>query len=112
MWTSSATARDVSKFERGQSMKIRQAILLSALSLPLIAGASFAADSNRSLVDAAKAGDRAAVQALLDAGKDANAAQPDGTTALFWAATRNDVQLVERRLRAGADVKATNDYGA
>jgi uncharacterized protein len=93
-------------------MKIRRAILLSALSLPLVAGASFGADSSHSLVDAVKAGDRAAVQALLDAGKDANAAQPDGTTALFWAATRNDVQLVERLLRAGADVKARNDYGA
>ena len=93
-------------------MKIRRTILLSALGLPLIAGASFGADTNRALIDAVKAGDRAAVHALLDAGKDANAAQPDGTTALFWAATRNDVQLVERLLRAGADVKARNDYGA
>ena len=69
-------------------MKIRQAILLGALSLPLIAGASFAADSGRSLIDAAKAGDRAAVQTLLGRGTNVNLAQADGTTALFWAASR------------------------
>jgi len=93
-------------------MKIRQAILLSALSLPLIAGASFAADSNRSLIDAAKAGDRAAVQAFLGRGMNVNLTQADGTTALFWAASRNDAQMVDVLLKARADVNAKNDYGA
>jgi ankyrin repeat protein len=94
-------------------MNVRTAILLSSLSLPLMAGASFAADSgNRSLIDAAKAGDRAAVQALLGRGTNANLTQADGTTALFWAASRNDAQTIDVLLKAGADANAKNDYGA
>jgi serine/threonine-protein phosphatase 6 regulatory ankyrin repeat subunit B len=90
-------------------MKVRATILASAL----LAGAAFAADNGeRSLIDAAKQGDRAAVQALVNGGKNANLAQADGTTALFWAASRNDAQMVDILLRARADVNAANDYGA
>ena len=32
-------------------------------------------------------------------------------TALHWAVVRDDVELVESLLRAGADVDAANDYG-
>src|SRR5687768_559584 len=64
------------------------------------------------LVDAAKAGDRAAAFALIDQRVDVNAAEADGTTALHWAVHNNDLELVQRLIRAGADVKAKNDYGA
>jgi len=39
-------------------------------------------------------------------------AEPDGTTALHWAVHNNDKPLVERLLKAGANVNARNDYGA
>ena len=39
-------------------------------------------------------------------------AESDGTTALHWAVHNNDKPLVERLLKAGADVNARNDYGA
>ncbi len=41
----------------------------------------------------------------------ANKTEPDGTTALHWAAQRNDVESAEKLIRAGADVKAANRYG-
>jgi ankyrin repeat protein len=43
---------------------------------------------------------------------DVNAAQPDGTTALHWAAHWNDAAAVVLLLRAGANAKAVNRYGA
>jgi ankyrin repeat protein len=63
------------------------------------------------LVQAVKAGDDAAANALLQKHVDANSAEPDGTTALHWAVRSNDVALVDRLLRAGANPKATNRYG-
>ena len=39
------------------------------------------------------------------------ATEADGTTALHWAVRQNDLELVERMLRAGADVSAANRYG-
>src|SRR5687767_7258613 len=108
-----ATAPDGSTSERGKRMTIRATLLASLLTLPLLIGASLAAgNSNRSLADAAKSGDRAAVQSLLDAGTNPNLAQADGTTPLFWAASRGDAQMVDVLLRARADVNAANDFGA
>lgn len=63
------------------------------------------------LVAAAKARDRAAVQALLDRHADANAAQADGTTALHWAAYWGDLESSTRLLRARANVNAATDLG-
>jgi ankyrin repeat protein len=40
-----------------------------------------------------------------------NAAQPDGATALAWAAHSNDLETAELLIRAGANVNAANDYG-
>jgi ankyrin len=64
------------------------------------------------LVDAAKAGDRAAALALIEKRVDVNAPESDGTTALHWAAHNGDVDLVQRLIRAGANVKAVNAFGA
>jgi ankyrin repeat protein len=77
--------------------------------LPLVLTLALAATP---LVDAVKAGDRAAVEKLLAERVDANQADPDGTTALHWAAAANDQGLVERLLRAGARADARNAYGA
>ncbi len=49
---------------------------------------------------------------LLDAGADAKARGPDGTTAVMWAAYHGYADLLPRLIKAGADVNAVNDYGA
>jgi ankyrin repeat protein len=64
-----------------------------------------------SLVDAVKAVDKATVRTLLAQRIDVNAPEPDGTTALHWAANRDDAELVDLLIRAGANAKAANRYG-
>ena len=63
------------------------------------------------LLAAVRAGDRGAVNALLAAGADVTAPQPDGATALHWAVHREDVETARALIRAGADVGAANDLG-
>src|SRR6267142_5783501 len=58
--------------------------------------------------DAAQRKDRDALRALVRQRADVNAPQPDGTTALHWAAHWNDAELVDLLLRAGANAKAVN----
>src|SRR5262245_9864132 len=80
--------------------------------LTLAAAASLAAaGADLRLVDAVKNGDRPAVKTLLPAKIDVNARQADGTTAIAWAAHRNDADLVDLLLKAGADPSIANDYG-
>jgi ankyrin repeat protein len=67
--------------------------------------------ANGTVADAAKAGDAAAVKALLKQGADVNAAQGDGMTALHWAATNGDVAMTQMLLSAGANVRATTRLG-
>src|SRR5512144_3177616 len=64
------------------------------------------------IADAVEHRDNEALRSLLKQKTDVNAAQPDGTTALHWAAHWNDLESVNLLLRAGANVKATNRYGA
>jgi ankyrin repeat protein len=64
-----------------------------------------------SIVKAVKDGDVATVRALLKQPNAANAAEADGTTALQWAADRDDLAMAELLVRAGANVKAANRYG-
>lgn len=49
--------------------------------------------------------------ALLQQRVDVNKPEADGTTALHWAVRNDDVALVDRLIRAGANVKAANRYG-
>src|ERR1700752_3608374 len=64
------------------------------------------------VADAAQAGDRAAVHALLKQAADVNAAQGDGMTALHWAAMKKDPQRAQPLLSASANLKATTRIGA
>ncbi|MEY4932481.1 MAG: hypothetical protein RLZZ403_801 [Pseudomonadota bacterium] len=43
---------------------------------------------------------------------DATARESDGTTALHWAVYHDDLELVRRLLKSGANPAAANDYGA
>ncbi len=69
-----------------------------------------AADDAR-VTGAAERQDWASVRTLIDAGEDVTATQPDGATALHWAAHWNDIATVSALLDAGADVDAVNDLG-
>src|SRR3954471_7053283 len=80
---------------------------LAALALSALLHASPAA----SVADAAMAGNRDAVRTLLKQAADVNAAQGDGMTALHWAAMKNDAELVQTLLYAGANVRATTRIG-
>jgi ankyrin repeat protein len=64
------------------------------------------------LLEAIKAGDMAAVSALLEKRADVNQKELDGTSLLHWAVHRNDLPMVERLIAAGAAVDAQNRYGA
>ena len=79
--------------------------------LLLAAAGVSAAPPELPLIEAAKTGDRLAASRLLTAGEDPNAAQPDGTTALHWAAYRDEPELVDLLLRGGAAADAANRYG-
>ena len=81
-----------------------------ALAAVALAG-SAAGQPARHLVDAARDGDVAAVRSLLDAGMPADATQPDGATALHWAAHRDDLRVADLLLGAGADANAANELG-
>jgi uncharacterized protein len=64
------------------------------------------------VADAAQRQDVPALRALLKQHANVKAAQPDGTTALHWAAHWNDTETVKLLLAAGADAKTSNRYGA
>ena len=83
----------------------------TAAALLLVGALGAAAEAAVPLVDAAKRGDTAAVRALLQQSRNANVAEPDGTTALHWAAQRGDATLADVLLRAGADARTATRYG-
>ena len=90
----------------GSSM-LRRFIVVASASLAIPASAA----AQSALVKAVKAVDRPGVAALLKERPDVNAREADGTTALYWAATKNDVAIGSALIRAGADVKAASRYG-
>ena len=84
--------------------------LISAAAVLAIAGLGAGARDLR-VADAAERRDGKAVRVLLKQGVDAKATQPDGATALHWAAHWNDVALAKDLVAAKADPNAANDYG-
>ena len=78
---------------------------LALLALPLVLAAGAAPTSP--VVDAAMRGDFTQVKSLLAAGRDVNAPQGDGMTALHWAADRGDLPMVDLLLKSKASVRAT-----
>ncbi len=81
-----------------------------SVALSLAAGQRASADVR--LIDATRREDAAAVRALLQQKLDVSAPQPDGATALLWAANRNNLEIAGLLVAAGAKVDAANDYGA
>ena len=89
---------------------IRRLPLVMLLCAGGLAPLAWASDSP--VADAARNGDRAAVQALIHGKADVNAPQSDGATALQWAAYRDDLEMADMLLAAGANPKLANREGA
>jgi ankyrin repeat protein len=79
-------------------------IVLAVLSM----GAS---GTEPTLIVALRNGDITAIRALAVNAAAINKAEPDGTTPLHIAVLRNDANIVELLLRAGANATATTRYG-
>lgn len=75
-------------------------------------GAASGASLGVSLIEAVRADDRAGAIALLDRGANPNTREPDGTTALSWAAIRGNTEIASQLLEAGADPNSHNALGA
>lgn len=63
------------------------------------------------IVDAAKNSDKAAVHELIARKADVNASDADGSTALHWAAYRDNLEIADMLLKAGAKPNTANDLG-
>ena len=64
------------------------------------------------LADAAESGRYEDLVRLLENDKDAvDVSQPDGTTALHWAAHRGDAAMIKLLIEAGAEVEKKNYFG-
>ncbi len=63
------------------------------------------------LIEAIKDHNRPRVIALLKAHVDVKAAQPDGATALAWAAYLDEADVVDLLMKAGATPNTTDQYG-
>ncbi|MGE0460530.1 MAG: ankyrin repeat domain-containing protein [Vicinamibacterales bacterium] len=96
----------------GRQCRPGSAASFSLLAAVVLAAALHAAPGDLTVADAARAGDLAAVRALLQKGADVNEAQGDGMTALHFAAQRGEADLAGLLLTAGANPKATTRLGA
>lgn len=91
---------------------MRQLSAVTVLLSSVCAVTSWAASGDdRRIVDAARARDMARVEALIAERAPVHGRQPDGATALHWAAHWDDDRIAERLLKAGADVNAENELG-
>ena len=63
------------------------------------------------LLAAAEQGNHAGAMRLLAKGANPNAAGPDGTTPVMYAAANNDAELVRALIKAGANVTRQNQFG-
>jgi ankyrin repeat protein len=79
--------------------------------ITLLVGGSFAYGANAEVADAAMRGDRDAVRAAVARTADVNIPRSDGSTALHWAVERDDLEMVDVLLRAGARVTARTREG-
>ena len=82
--------------------------ILLSLACLLGPGAVLAASD---IADAAMHEDNVAIERLIKSRADVNEAQPDGTTALHWAAYHGDAKLAAKLLAAKANPSALTDTG-
>jgi uncharacterized protein len=88
---------------------VRYAAML-ALAASVCASA-MAAGPDRRVVDAAKRDDVKAVEEAIRQKGDVNIAQPDGATAMHWAAHYGDAAIADALIKAGAKVNVIEEGG-
>lgn len=93
-------------------MRVIPRLVLVAAASVLAWSASAGAQSRPPLSEAILGGDRVALQRLLKQRADVNVTEGDGSTALHWAAYRDDLEAADLLLTVGATVNAANDLGA
>ena len=91
-------------------MKLRTGLTALGVALGMTAWLA-AAPAMAPVADASMKGDTEALKTLLKQGADVNAAQPDGMTALHWAADRGDAALADMLVYAGASPAAVTRIG-
>jgi len=83
-----------------------------ALAAALLGGASLTFAAELTPLAAIENGDHMAAMRLAAAkGANVNAAGPDGSTAIMYAAANGDFELVRALIKAGANVKPANQLG-
>ncbi|MGE3579451.1 MAG: ankyrin repeat domain-containing protein [Vicinamibacterales bacterium] len=88
----------------------RLVLAASALTL-LLPEAAHAAARSAAVIEVARSGNAPEMRVILARKVDVNVAEPDGSTALHWAAHRGDAALVDLLLQAGAKAAVVNAYG-
>lgn len=83
---------------------------MKSLLLLIPATALLAADADIRLPEAVKKADQTRALALLQAHVDPNSRHADDSTALHWAAYRDDLKTAQALIAAGADANAANRY--
>jgi uncharacterized protein len=89
------------------------AFRLAQILMVILCATTFAAAAppDSRLSDAAMNGDHAAFQSLLKERADVNGAQGDGSTALHWAAFRDDLEMARSLIKAGASINPKTRLG-
>ena len=95
----------------GLTRAYRLAVIASVFGAALALGAARTPADESPVADAVMRGDSARVRVLIKQGLDVNAAQPDGMTALHWAAQRGDAGGAQMLMYAGARVDAVTRNG-
>ena len=90
---------------------MRTKYLRTACWLPLLSIGTLFAAANPSVVEVVRSQNRAALETLLRQHADVNAAEPDGATALHWAAHWDDAGTAQLLIRAGAHINVRNQLG-
>lgn len=92
-------------------MRLSAWISRSLILALLVAGSAVFVSAQDGLLDALKKQDRAAVRTLLQQHADPTSGEPDGTTALHWAAYLDDLETATRLIDGHAKVMAENEQG-
>ncbi len=95
----------------GSRAGYRLAVIASVFGVSLALSAARTPTDESPVADAVMRGDSARVRVLIKQGLDVNAAQPDGMTALHWAAQRGDATGAQMLMYAGARVDAVTRNG-
>jgi|SoiMethySBSTD1v2_1073268.scaffolds.fasta_scaffold00155_11 uncharacterized protein len=104
---------NTSNFQRSTSKRSRRGGFGSWLLVvgSLLAAAAAADAAPADVADAAMRGDRAAVRAAVARKASVNVPQVDGSTALHWAVERDDLEMADLLIRAGARITAKTREG-